>query len=76
MTNLRPNREPKPINDENTYKDYWDEDHVRMPCSQYYMSVSYDKFCLLRILFSINKEKERIQMDYYLFVVASSQKKM
>ncbi|CAF1246391.1 unnamed protein product [Rotaria sordida] len=34
----RPNREPKPDNNENTDNDLWDDDHVRMPWSRFYIS--------------------------------------
>jgi hypothetical protein len=51
-----------PFNDRNLYTDIWNEDHVLMPCSQHYLSVSYDKSCLSFILFSLHKEKGTAQM--------------
>ena len=37
---MSPNHEPKPINGGKAYVDVWDKDHVRMPCSQYYITVN------------------------------------
>jgi hypothetical protein len=38
---LKPNAEPKEINQEHRYVDRWDEHHVRMPCSPYYTFVNH-----------------------------------
>ncbi|CAF3397652.1 unnamed protein product [Rotaria sp. Silwood1] len=36
----RPDQEPRPSNDESVDNDLWDDDHVRVPWSRFYISVS------------------------------------
>ncbi len=38
-----PNCEPEPFYENGTYVDEWDQDYVRLPCSQSYVTVRFQK---------------------------------
>jgi hypothetical protein len=62
---LNPDREPEPIDGIGNYVDIWNDDHVRLPCSQFNLTVTFNEMHRVISIIFVSIERWKIKMVYH-----------